>query len=237
MNKKADNIFVLGTDTGVGKTVLSLLLMQYFHAKGRTPFYLKPLQTGCIDPYDKDSDAAFVYRYFKPFNQKDPADSVIYCFKNPKAPYFAARDDGSDIDLKTIEKVVEKKKLSHNPLIVEGAGGLFVPVTEKTLMIDMIRMVDAGVILAARAGLGTINHTLLSIEALNRRNIQPAGVVFIDAGETPTSEDMIRENMESIEAFSGIKVAGVIKRIDNFSNPDPACYLPLKKIFSNNLAL
>ena len=231
MNKKADNIFVLGTDTGVGKTVLSLLLMQYFHAQGRTPFYLKPLQTGCIDPYDKDSDAAFVYRYFKPFNQKDPADSVIYCFKNSKAPYFAARDDGSDIDIKTIEKVVEKKKLSHNPLIVEGAGGLFVPVTEETLMIDMIRMVDAGVVIAARAGLGTINHTLLSIEALNRRNIQPTGVVFIDAGEKPTSKDMIRENMESIETFSGIKVAGVINRIDDFSNPDPACYLPLQNLF------
>src|SRR4030042_3873426 len=93
-----DNIFVAGTDTGVGKTVLSLLLMQFFSARGDRPFYLKPLQTGCKDPLDRDSDAAFVYRHVASLKGKDPAESAIYCFRNPKAPYFAARDEGRVID-------------------------------------------------------------------------------------------------------------------------------------------
>ena len=102
MIKGRENIFVVGTDTGIGKTVLSLLLMQFFYARGYTPFYLKPAQTGCVDPYDIDSDARFIYQHVKPLNRKDPADSVVYCFKNPKAPYFAARDEGEEIDFKVI---------------------------------------------------------------------------------------------------------------------------------------
>jgi len=231
LNKRTENIFVVGTDTGVGKTVLSLLLMQFFYARGYTPFYLKPAQTGCVDPYDTDSDARFIYQHVKALNDKDPADSVIYCFKNPKAPYFAARDEGREIDFAVIEDAVNEKSLSYFPVILEAAGGLLVPVNEKQLVIDMIELTCARSIVVARAGLGTINHTLLTLEILSNRGMKPAGVVLLDYEENGTSEEMISENIEAIEEISGIKISGVIGRIRDFSDPDQDCYHPLEKIF------
>ncbi|MCK4619929.1 MAG: dethiobiotin synthase, partial [Desulfobacterales bacterium] len=224
--------FVVGTDTGVGKTVLSLLLMQFFYAKGYTPFYIKPIQTGCSDAYDKDSDAMFIYKHVKQLTNKDPADSIIYCFREPKAPYFASRNEGKTIELRAIQNALDKMSRIQSPVIMEAAGGLLVPVNEETLMIDLIKMTGAKPIIAARAGLGTINHTLLTIEALHKRDIQPAGIVFIDAGEKPAPQDMISENIEAVESYSGIKVAGVIGRIKDFSNPEKQCYQPIERIYS-----
>jgi dethiobiotin synthetase len=230
-NRRAPIIFVVGTDTGVGKTVLSLLLMQFFFAKGFSPFYVKPLQTGCIDPYDTDSDARFIYRHVEALQGKDPADSVIYCFRNPKAPLFAARDENRTIDPAIIEQKTAEKAAIYKPVIVEGAGGLLVPVTNKTSMADVMALTKGTPVIAARAGLGTINHTLLTIEALKARGIAPAGVVFIDAAENKTPPEMIAENRSAIVEASGVKVTGAIGRIDDFSHPPPACYEPLKGLF------
>ena len=224
-------IFVTGTDTGIGKTVLSVMLMHYFFAKGKTPFYLKPAQTGCIDPYDADSDARFIYQQVPQLKGKNPTDSVVCCFKNPKAPYFAARDEGTVVDMDLIFKTITDKHGAFNPLIVEGAGGLMVPMTEQMLAVDFIKLLNAKPLLAARAGLGTINHTLLSIECLRSRGIQPAGVIFMNPGEPPVSEEMIRENMEAVKLFSGITVAGIIGKIGNFSNPGKDSFRPLENIF------
>ncbi len=232
MGSRADRYFIIGTDTGVGKTVLSLMMMQLFYERGYSPFYLKPFQTGCRDPYDEDSDARFVYQNVGALSGKDPADSVIYCFGNPKAPYFAARDEGKEknIDIGVIQDRVDKKTQLFNPVIIEGAGGLLVPVDENTLMIDLIELTAAKPIIAARAGLGTINHTLLTLEALNRRGLKPLGIVFMDAGETPTPWDMISENIEAVEKASGVKVSGVIGRIEDFSCPKGACYRPIERM-------
>jgi dethiobiotin synthetase len=232
LNKTMAPIFVVGTDTGVGKTVLSLLLMQFFFLEGYTPFYLKPVQTGCMDPYDTDSDAAFVYLHANPLRDKDPAESVIYCFKNPKAPLIAARDEEKTIELSIIEQRVAEKAAMHTPLIIEAAGGVLVPITERTYVADLILLAKAQPLIAARAGLGTINHTLLTIEALKSRGISPSGVIFIDAGEKRTSPESIEENRSAIEELSGVKVAGVIGRISDFSNPPQKSYEPLKDIFN-----
>ncbi len=230
-----NNIYVVGTDTGVGKTVLSLLLMQFLLKRGLNAFYLKPLQTGCKDAYDADSDAAFVYRHVESLREKDPAESVIYCFRNPKAPYFAARDEGREIDLNYVNKIIEGQSRLYSPLVLEAAGGLLVPVKEKTLMVDTISAASVKVVLAARAGLGTINHTLLAIEALSKRGMQPAGVVFLDTAETP--QDMVAENRNAIEKYSGIKVAGVIGKIKDFSHPPEAFYRPLEFLFQDKSPL
>jgi dethiobiotin synthetase len=226
-----DNIYVVGTDTGAGKTVLSLLLMQYFYEKGLNPFYLKPVQTGCRDPYDVESDAGFIYQNVGPLGTEDPGESVIYCFKNPKAPYFAARDEKKAIDMGVIQNAVKERSLSYSPVIIEAAGGLLVPITKDIMIIDTIEITGAVPIIAARAGLGTINHTLLTIEALNKRGIGNLGVVFIDSGKVPTPRDMIAENIEAVEEFSGIKVAGVVGKIENFSRPERDCYQAIKNIF------
>ena len=229
-NKKIQNLFVVGTDTGVGKTVLALLLMQFFIAKGFNPFYLKPMQTGCKDANDADSDAKFIYRHVTSLHGRQPAESVIYCFKNPKAPLYAARDEGKLIDLLKIERIVSQKAKTHYPLILEGAGGVLVPVVGEKLMVDVITSVNGTPLIAARAGLGTINHTLLTIEAIEKRGLKPLGIVFIDAGEKETPAEMIRENTSAIQRASGIKAAGVISRIDDFARPPRDCYKTLAKI-------
>jgi dethiobiotin synthetase len=228
-----NDLYVLGTDTGVGKTVLSLLLMQFFLKRGMQAFYLKPLQTGCKTPRDTDSDAAFIYRNVETLRHRDPGESVIYCFANPKAPYFAARDEGRKIDLKLLQRIVGEKSRHHSPLIIEAAGGLLVPVTEGTLIADTIISTGAKVLVAARAGLGTINHTLLSLEALATREITPTAVVFLDAAGTPP--EMIAENREAIENHSRIRVAGVIGRIADFSHPPEESYRPIEFLLREGL--
>ncbi len=214
-----DHFFIAGTDTGVGKSVLSLLLMHYFYEKKYSPFYLKPFQTGCADPFDTDSDARFIYSNIRQLRGKNPSESVVFCFNNPKAPWFAGRDMGKQVSLDPIIRIMEEKKVLFNPIFVEGAGGVLVPLTDKLLVIDAVRSLGLKVILAARGSLGTINHTLLSIEAIQKRGLEVAGVVFMDPGEIQISRDLLEENMEAVKQFSGITVAGVIGHIRDFSNP------------------
>ncbi len=211
--------FILGTDTGVGKTVLSLLFMSYFLKKGRSPFYLKPFQTGCTGPMSPDSDARFIYENIRGLASQNPGDSMLYCLKEPKAPYFAARSEGKTVDMEKAAAWIADKSRRHDPLIIEGAGGLLVPITQDSLMADLLEKTGARPVVAARAGLGTINHTLLTLEALKRRGHGNPAVVFIDKDETDPA--MIRENMEGVQMMSGVSVAGVIGKLENFQAPTP----------------
>jgi len=229
---KNDNIYyVLGTDTGVGKTVFCLLLMQFF--SDSSPSYIKPFQTGCSDACAPDSDALFIYTHVRGFETRDPAESVIFCFKNPKAPFFAARDENRSVNMETVLDVIDKKARTCSAVVVEGAGGLLVPVTEDLLVVDTVKMIGARPVVVARAGLGTINHTLLTLEAMDRRGIEPAGVVFFDSDDPATPKDMLLENMEAVEKYSGVMVTGVVGRIDNFGSPPKECYLPVEKLINS----
>jgi dethiobiotin synthetase len=228
--KPLNDIIVVGTDTGVGKTVVSLLLMQLLFARGYSPFYLKPFQTGCQHPMDADSDARFVYAHTLALQHADPAQSVIYCHKNPKAPYFAARDDGQSIDPAFVLQVIEEKRRLYSPLVIEAAGGLLVPIARDLLVIDMIKQIGGRVLLIAKAGLGTINHTLLSIEALQRRRIVPMGIVFLEGDSVPPDQELVAENMAAVKMFSGYNIDGVIPRLTNFRTIPAATHKLLKSI-------
>lgn len=230
--KSVPDIIVVGTDTGVGKSVFSLMLMQFLHAKNYAPFYLKPFQTGCVGPYDVDSDAAFVYQHTAALKGKDPAQSVIYCYPNPKAPFFAACDAGEKIDLDRVRLAIEQKRSLYNPVIVEAAGGLLVPVTQDLTVLDLIPTINCRPVLVARAGLGTINHTLLSIEALHRRKIDPLGVVFVESGQTHSDPNMVSENMTAVEKHGGIRVSGVIPALSDFKFPPVQAYQCIEEILN-----
>ncbi len=210
-----NRIFVTATDTGVGKTVFSLFLINYLYSIGEVPFYFKPFQTGCSFPNDTDSDARFIYAHTKQLTGKDPSISVGYCFKEPKAPYFAARNEKKEIDIDLVNNMLSQREKGYKWVIIEGAGGLYVPVTRDCHIIDLIKIFKAYPILVARAGLGTINHTLLSLEALKNNDLTPICVVLIDREHTP--KDMIKENIEAIEYYSGVSVAGVIEKVEEFS--------------------
>ncbi len=215
------NYFILGTDTGVGKTVLSFLFMTYFFRIGKKPFYIKPFQTGCVDAQSPESDARFIYSNVPELQGQDPSLSVIYCLPQPKAPYYAAMNKGLTLDPDFVSHFINAKQQTHSPIIVEAAGGIFVPVTEKALIIDLLQIIDVQPVVAARAGLGTINHTLLTLHALKTRGFKKPSVVFVSSGHDDPS--MISENMAAIETFSGIRVAGVVPFIADFTRIPSPC--------------
>lgn len=194
------------------------------------PVYLKPFQTGCQSPFDKDGDALFISRHAGGRFTVSPEKSTLLCFRQPKAPWFAARNQDREVDLSVVFDTLETLKKNREPVIVEAAGGLMVPVDENTLIIDLVQGLHVRPLLVARAGMGTINHTLLSLEMLKARGIRPLGVVLSDPGPDRTGADMVQENIEAIERFSGVRVGGVIPPVKPFSLPDATCLKPLENL-------
>jgi dethiobiotin synthetase len=169
-------IIVTGTDTGVGKTVFAAALAG---ALGAT--YWKPIQSGLLE----ETDSQAVLRL-----SGLPEKRVLpetYRLKTPVSPHLAAEIDGVVIDPEALVLPV-----TDGPLVVEGAGGLLVPLTRKIAYVDIFERWGAPVVLCARTTLGTINHTLLSIEALRARRVPLLGVAFM-GDENLDSERVIVE--------------------------------------------
>lgn len=156
-------LIVTGTDTGVGKTVFAAALAGALQAT-----YWKPIQCGLADGGDRERVEALTAL---PPNRIVPE---AYRLQMPASPHRAAEAEGIEISL---SKLALPKV--EGPLVVEGAGGLMVPINRQALMIDLFASWRLPVVLVARTALGTINHSLLSIEALNGRNIPILGVAFV----------------------------------------------------------
>jgi dethiobiotin synthetase len=185
--------FVTGTDTDVGKTLVAAWLVTQLEAS-----YWKPVQAGT----EPETDSATVQRL-----AELPAERILpeaYLLPDPLAPHEAARRADVTIDLERLEVP------THEGLIVvEGAGGLMVPLTDSAYMIDLAADLDLPIVLVARSTLGTINHTLLSIEAIRRRGLPLAGVV-ITGPETP-------HNRAAIERYGQIEVLAEIPWLESIN--------------------
>jgi dethiobiotin synthetase len=208
-------LFITGTDTDVGKTVVSLLIMRAL--AGRDAVYLKPVQTGCLHP-DHDSDAAFVHRHLPKGLPRGmtPGDCVHSCRLLPKAPLFA----GNAVDFAALEAFITDHARQSEIVVMEGAGGILVPITAQQTMLDLACAVGASILVVGRAGLGTINHTLLTLEAIKSRKGNCLGVILTDPASATPELDR-RENSEAIENYSGLPVHGFIGRIRDLQNPPP----------------
>ena len=171
-------LFVTGTGTGVGKTVLSAAL-----ALSRSWSYWKPIQTG------PESDTATVR-----ILANCPVFDVGIRLPEPVAPYLAAQKAGWQVKLSDVMDMVPK----DGDWIVEGAGGSLVPVNESEMIIDLIEMLGLPVVIASRTTLGTINHTLLTLAALRARNLPIDRVVMVG--------DRHPENKKAIETYGKVKV-------------------------------
>lgn len=183
-------IVVTGTDTGIGKTVFAAGLVGMLDGA-----YWKPVQSGLSDETDSQVVARLAGL---------PCERVLqeaHRLTQPLSPHRAAELDGVSIDPERLEI-----PRSDRPVIVEGAGGLMVPLTRGSLLIDVFARWRAPVVLCARTALGTINHTLLSIEALERRGIPLLGVAFV-------GED-IPDTLRSIAELGRVRVLGRLPRID-----------------------
>jgi dethiobiotin synthetase len=185
-------LFVTGTDTGIGKTVTSAALLCRY--RNLLPLrYWKPIQTGI----EQDDDTAEVRRLAA--CQEEEIHSHGIRLPRPVSPHLAARWAGLEIDLDRLTGMVAGP---DGPVcwIVEGAGGTLVPINHTHLMTDLIKALALPVLVVARSSLGTINHTLLTIEALRARSLRVAGVVMV--GETNA------ENRAAIEHYGRVSVLG-----------------------------
>lgn len=166
-------LFITGIGTDVGKTITSAIVTQALEAD-----YWKPIQAGDLD----NSDSHKIQRYI--CNDKTIIHENSYKLNTPASPHLAAELDNVTIDLK---KIIEPKTDNH--LVIEGAGGLLVPLNENDSIIDLIQK-DYKIILVSRHYLGSINHTLLSFEALKSRNLNVAGIIF-SGDENQATEEII----------------------------------------------
>ncbi len=189
----ADGLFITGTDTDIGKTVISAALTLALNGA-----YWKPIQAGL----EGGGDSAAVQRMtaMPDFRIHRPD----YELRIPRSPHEAAQREGVRIALSDF--VLPK---DYRPLVVEGAGGVLVPLNETTLMVDLMAHLGLPVLMVARAALGTINHTLLSIEALRQRGLQIIGVVM----NGPPDE----ANREAIEHYGKVQVIAEVPVLASLS--------------------
>ena len=209
-------LFITGTDTDVGKSVVAFLILRAMLSQGHRPTYLKPLQTGCTCSTDPEADARVIATHFYRQGDVTPNYHTLYYLPQPKAPWFAARDAKQKIVKAQLIEKINFFKNHPNPLVIEGAGGLMVPITANFLMIDLMAHLNLPVILVAQDGLGTINHTLLSLAALKRQGISKIIVLLTATSPKPTPPQMIVENRLAIEHFGHVAVAGHVDWMNDF---------------------
>lgn len=201
-----NNYFVTAIDTDSGKTLISAILCEALQAD-----YWKPIQAGL--PRDSDRVKELIS------NHKTFIHSERYLLKTPASPHAAAKIDGVQIELHhfTLPK-------TKNNLIVEGAGGCLVPINQKHFVIDIVKQLNLEVILVADLYLGSINHTLLTIEALTSRGIPIKGIIF-NEDSNPESEMIILQH-------SGLKQ---LLKIDREKNIDKQVVLKYASLLRNQL--
>ncbi len=205
MTKRRLGVFVTGTDTGIGKTVVSACLVRRYGAD-----YWKPVQTGLADDDDSQTVARLVGA--APARIHAPR----YTLQAPLSPEAAAALEGVSIALADFDLPP-----GDAPIVVEGAGGVLVPLGGGALMVDLIARLGLPALLVARAALGTINHTLLSIEALRARGLGIAGVVMVGAGGAANAEAITR--LGRVPVLARI---GTLPEVDTQSVEDVAGTLP-----------
>ncbi len=181
---------IVGTDTGVGKTVVSAAIVGALSA-----FYWKPVQSGL----DGETDSQTVGRL-----SNVAADHILpeaWRLRRAASPHLAARDEGVDIDVAALNP-----PQCDGPLVIETAGGVMTPLSDRALTIDMLERWRLPVIVVARTSLGTINHSLLTLEALRRRGVSITGMIFVG--------DADADAQRSIETIGGVRILGRLPKLN-----------------------
>ena len=182
---------ICGTDTDVGKTLISS-----FFVRGLKSFYWKPIQSGI----ETETDSQSILRLSG--IKKEKILKEAYIFEKPVSPHWAAEIDGKKIDI----NLLNLPKIDGS-IVIETAGGLMVPITRNFLQIDQIRKWNLPVIIVCRSSLGTLNHTLLTIEALKKRNIKILGLII--------NGEKHLDNPKTLREFSKLPIIAEFPRLNN----------------------
>jgi len=203
-------IFITGTDTGVGKTIVAAAIACYLRDKGYRVGVLKPVTSGGVE---KDGRLVSEDAELLAWAAGCPAgneDISPYVLRDPIAPSEAARHEGVRIVYERIREAFDRLSAVHDIVIVEGAGGLLVPLSDDLLVADLAQRLDLPLIITARPDLGTVNHTLMTCECARTRGIAILGVIINGWPDNPGNAESYAP--ELIERLSGERLLGVFPR-------------------------
>lgn len=197
---------IAGTDTSVGKTLVTALLLDYLKNRGGDVGYLKLVSCGG----EQAEDCLYCEE------TSGVKGEVVYHFNLAASPHLAARQQGERVDPERLAAALYQKR-DHDVLVVEGAGGLCVSLNDETLLIDFMKDHPLPTILVARSGLGTLNHTLLSVEALRVRNIPILGIIFSDEKSYGQDDLLVLDNIATIARITGLAILGRLPHCADFA--------------------
>ena len=202
-------IFVAGTDTGVGKTIVTGLLARHLLTKGYRVVTQKWVETGSL----RSSRDIGVHLKLMGKRRADYVRHLSammpYIFKFASSPHLAARLENRHIRKERIKRSLKELAKHFDIVIIEGCGGLLVSLDKKTLMIDIVKELRLPVLLVAANRLGAINSTLLSLEALRSRKIKITGVIFNNVSKDENKR-ILKDNPRIVKALSGVSVLGTL---------------------------
>lgn len=208
--------FITGTDTGVGKTIVAGGLAALYRNKGLDVGVMKPVATGCkrINSTLVSDDAVFLKRAAEVDDEYELINPVS--LEQPLAPTVAARLSNTKIDLETIRMHYDSLCQRHEYLIVEGIGGLLVPIDEYYFVVDLANEMELPVIVVCRPNLGTINHTLLTVSYAREHGLDVKGIIMNESSEQG-DEVVKKTSVDEIKRLTGLPLLGMIpfdKRLD-----------------------
>jgi dethiobiotin synthetase len=192
-------LFVTGTDTGVGKTVVAAAIAASLRARGVAVKAVKPVVTGLEDPGPHDHEV------LARAAGCGPADVSFECYGPAVSPHLAAEIAGREIDPTALEAAIQDARTDDEMVVVEGVGGLLVPLAESYDVRDLACSLGLPLVIAARPGLGTINHTLLTVEAARAASLEVAAVVITPWPEPPGTVEL--SNRDTIRQLGEVEVA------------------------------
>ena len=213
-------LFVTGTDTGVGKTVVAGAIANWFRRRHQRVAICKPAATGCVHRREGlvSEDAEFLAACADSPHPLDLICPVRYA--EPLAPAIAAERAGESLDWDSIDRSIRLMSQDSDVMIIEGVGGIMVPMDKNLTVLDMAKALALPTVIVARAGLGTINHTLLTISALKSAGVAVAGVV-INRYPTDTAAAAEETNPRAIERWGKVPVLCLLP-----DEPVKSPYLP-----------
>lgn len=230
-NLKGNTLFVTGTDTEVGKTFICGLLLRYLIENQVDAVYQKWVSTGGKATAE---DLSHVLKWAGLVPEPELLMlQVPFRFELPASPHLAAEQENSSVEPEAILHTSSELARQHELLLIEGVGGLLVPLRRDLLLGDLLARLQLQTLVVARSGLGTLNHTLLTIEALRARNIPIFGVVLSDT-TNKENEIIVRDNLRTIEEIGKVKVFG---RLPWCGSPEEAqlAFQPLGERIQSNL--
>lgn len=208
---KNKSLFITGTNTGVGKTVVCGCLARFFKLQGINVGIQKWVSTG---NKNTSEDIEYCLKMLGGKREEiDPTHISPYTFDFPSSPHLAAELEEKKINIDKIKKSYHTLQQRHDLLLVEGVGGVMVPLTRDYFLIDLVAELALPVLIVTHSGLGTINHTLLTIEALKKRDIKILGMVFNFAGEG--NRIIEEDNIKIISHLGGIQSFGSLPKVDS----------------------